>query len=35
MLKEQEDRESDIVDKITETTEDLFSKLFMIYPAAG
>ncbi|MGW6190905.1 glycerophosphoryl diester phosphodiesterase membrane domain-containing protein [Bacillus cereus] len=35
MLKEQEDRESDMFDKITETTEDLFSKLFMIYPAAG
>ncbi|WP_377866903.1 glycerophosphoryl diester phosphodiesterase membrane domain-containing protein [Bacillus sp. R86525] len=35
MLKEQEDRESDMFDKIGETTEDLFSKLFMIYPAAG
>ncbi|MEH6889433.1 glycerophosphodiester phosphodiesterase [Bacillus sp. JJ864] len=29
MLKEQEENETDMVDKITETTEDLFSKLFM------
>ncbi|MGE7939346.1 glycerophosphoryl diester phosphodiesterase membrane domain-containing protein [Bacillus paramycoides] len=35
MLKEQEAEESDIFDKITETTEDLFSKLFISYPAAG
>ncbi|EEL07879.1 Glycerophosphodiester phosphodiesterase [Bacillus cereus BDRD-ST196] len=35
MLKEQEDRESDMFDKISETTEDLFSKLFISYPAAG
>ncbi|NWK72016.1 glycerophosphoryl diester phosphodiesterase membrane domain-containing protein [Bacillus paramycoides] len=35
MLKEQEAEESDLFDKITETTEDLFSKLFISYPAAG
>ncbi|MED1556100.1 glycerophosphodiester phosphodiesterase [Bacillus paramycoides] len=35
MLKEQEAEESDLIDKITETTEDLFSKLFISYPAAG
>ncbi|KFN01706.1 glycerophosphodiester phosphodiesterase [Bacillus clarus] len=35
MLKEQEKNESDMFDKITETTEDLFSKLFLSYPAAG
>ncbi|MGG0759973.1 glycerophosphoryl diester phosphodiesterase membrane domain-containing protein [Bacillus paramycoides] len=34
MLKEQEAEESDLFDKITETTEDLFSKLFISYPAA-
>ena len=33
MLKEQEE-ESDF-DKITETTDDLFSKLFISYPAAS
>lgn len=35
MLKEQEAEESDLFDKITETTDDLFSKLFISYPAAG
>lgn len=35
VLKEQEENETDMFDKITETTEDLFSKLFMSYPAAG
>ncbi|EMI9088890.1 MULTISPECIES: glycerophosphodiester phosphodiesterase [Bacillus] len=35
MLKEQEEEESDLFDKITETTDDLFSKLFISYPAAG
>ncbi|WP_410984518.1 glycerophosphoryl diester phosphodiesterase membrane domain-containing protein [Bacillus cereus] len=35
MMKEQEESETDLFDKITETTEDLFSKLFMSYPAAG
>ncbi|AHA09163.1 glycerophosphodiester phosphodiesterase [Bacillus toyonensis] len=34
-LKEQEAEESDLFDKITETTDDLFSKLFISYPAAG
>ncbi|KXO03754.1 glycerophosphodiester phosphodiesterase [Bacillus thuringiensis] len=34
MLKEQEAEESDLIDKITETTDDLFSKLFISYPAA-
>ncbi|MEG7965244.1 glycerophosphodiester phosphodiesterase [Bacillus cereus group sp. Sample30] len=35
MLKEQEEEESDLFDKITETTDDLFSKLFISYPAAS
>ncbi|PEI95291.1 glycerophosphodiester phosphodiesterase [Bacillus pseudomycoides] len=35
MMKEQEESETDMFDKITETTEDLFSKLFTGYPAAG
>ncbi|MDZ5607765.1 glycerophosphodiester phosphodiesterase [Bacillus pseudomycoides] len=35
MMKEQEESETDMFDKITETTEDLFSKLFISYPAAG
>ncbi|MEC3466512.1 glycerophosphodiester phosphodiesterase [Bacillus tropicus] len=35
MLKEQEEEDSDLFDKITETTDDLFSKLFISYPAAG
>ncbi|PFN21489.1 glycerophosphoryl diester phosphodiesterase membrane domain-containing protein [Bacillus cereus] len=35
MLKEQEAEESDLFDKITETTDDLFSKLFISYPAAS
>ena len=35
MMKEQEESETDVFDKITETTEDLFSKLFIGYPAAG
>ncbi|PGD53187.1 glycerophosphodiester phosphodiesterase [Bacillus wiedmannii] len=35
MLKEQEAEESDLFDKISETTDDLFSKLFISYPAAG
>ncbi|MEI4622195.1 glycerophosphodiester phosphodiesterase [Bacillus pfraonensis] len=35
MMKEQEESETDVFDKITETTEDLFSKLFLSYPAAG
>ncbi|CAI8987793.1 MULTISPECIES: glycerophosphoryl diester phosphodiesterase membrane domain-containing protein [Bacillus] len=35
MMKEQEESETDMFDKITETTEDLFSKLFIGYPAAG
>lgn len=35
MMKEQEENETDMIDKIIETTEDLFSKLFMSYPAAG
>ena len=35
MLREQEAEESDLFDKITETTDDLFSKLFISYPAAG
>ncbi|MFB4345959.1 glycerophosphodiester phosphodiesterase [Bacillus sp. BR_7] len=35
MLKEQEAEQSDLFDKITETTDDLFSKLFISYPAAG
>ena len=30
MLKEQEEEESDLFDKITETTDDLFSKLFIV-----
>ncbi|MDF9450863.1 glycerophosphoryl diester phosphodiesterase membrane domain-containing protein [Bacillus toyonensis] len=34
-LKEQEAEESDLFDKITETTDDLFSKLFISYLAAG
>ncbi|MEH7810927.1 glycerophosphodiester phosphodiesterase [Bacillus toyonensis] len=34
-LKEQEAEESDLFDKITETTDDLFSKLSISYPAAG
>ncbi len=28
MLKEQEENENDMIDKVIETTEDLFSKLF-------
>ncbi|MDA1646413.1 glycerophosphoryl diester phosphodiesterase membrane domain-containing protein [Bacillus thuringiensis] len=35
MLKEQEEEDSDLFDKITETTDDLFSKLFISYPAAS
>ncbi|MFE5392243.1 glycerophosphoryl diester phosphodiesterase membrane domain-containing protein [Bacillus thuringiensis] len=35
MLKEQEAEESDLFDKITETTDDLFLKLFISYPAAS
>lgn len=35
MLKEQEAEESDLFDKISETTDDLFSKLFISYPAVG
>ncbi|MBC6973992.1 glycerophosphodiester phosphodiesterase [Bacillus sp. Xin] len=35
MMQEQEESETDVFDKITETTEDLFSKLFISYPAAG
>ena len=33
MLKEQEAEESDLFDKITETTDDLFSKLFIKLPS--
>ena len=35
MMKEQDESGTDMFDKITETTEDLFSKLFMSYPAAS
>ncbi|WP_459502524.1 glycerophosphoryl diester phosphodiesterase membrane domain-containing protein [Bacillus sp. C1] len=35
MMKEQEENETDMFDKITEVTEDLFSTLFISYSAAG